>query len=270
MAAAATTFDELCPYWASFEHIGLTDNVHASCSHIVSPILLLGSGQGLVAQLLGKLGHEVTSVDISAPMVEYARSRRNIDTIFADAASVSLARRFSTVIINTGIVTESNVHTPAISGVLDNALDHLDTGGRIVLAYLTYSFPIQVLEGLGLLGRPSANQLVWQARQSLDALKQALADHGCEAALLDRVFVLCHAELDRHRQLVASVGQAYMRENHTTAPDPAVIDKCGDFIPLYLKRESEERLLNAIGRRQVILDSVDAANGTKIVVSTRQ
>ncbi len=270
VATPLTGFEELCPHWALFEHTGLNERVLAAIDCFRSPILLLGSGQGLVPQALQSLGHAVTSVDISRQMIAYARSRRNIETIHGDAASVSIGRRFRTVVVNTGVITQANVRSPFARAVVHNAAAHLTANGRVVLAYLKYSFSITVFEGLGLLGRPSSNFLVWEARESLDTMKDALASYGCDRALLESVFVLCRDDLERHRDLIARIGTADMKANQSAAPSRELLDRCADFETLYLKPDSEDLLLRTIAEDHAVVQTFEADNGTAIVVYGRK
>jgi SAM-dependent methyltransferase len=261
-----SAFEEFCPYWEFFEHTGLSRDILASIACLASPILLLGSGQGFVTEMLTGLGHDVTNVDVSRAMIEYARRRRNVETIRGDAASVRLDRRFQTIIVNTGLLTEANVRTGFISQLLDNVDRHLRERGHVVLAYLKRCPSTEALAHLGLLDRPSNNGMLWEARASLDTIKTGLLARGYEPSTLDILFLLFEEELEQHRQLVVNVGNAYVTARHAETPPTEFLDSCADFGLCLLTSEAEQLMLDAIEDRHRIVERVDADQTTRILV----
>jgi SAM-dependent methyltransferase len=270
MTTPSSSFDELCAYWEFFERSGLNENVLELSEYIRSPVLLLGSGQGVVSQALLDQGLDVTNVDISNSMIQYARSRRNVETIEANAASVSFDRKFNTILVNTGILTEENIRTSFNLDLLKNVDKHLAERGRVLLAYLRCSFSIKVFERLGLLGRPSNNAIFWSARESLEKIKESFIASGYEKDLIDLLFVLCEDDLDKHREFITRVGNEYLKVNETTEPSSEFLDKCADFAACFLKSETEHILIQSIEERYAIVSKFDADNGTRIVVYERK
>jgi SAM-dependent methyltransferase len=68
-------------------------------------ILELGVGTGRIARRLVELGHDVTGVDQSAAMLDYARER-GIDCVLADIESLDLHREFDLVLLASHLVND--------------------------------------------------------------------------------------------------------------------------------------------------------------------
>jgi Methyltransferase domain len=269
MTLPGSAFDAFGPYWEYFEQAGLSGEALKSIEPIVSPVLVLGSGQGVVSQTLTAAGHDVTNVDCSRAMIDYARTRRQVETILGDAASIALERRFATVIIATGILTDANVHTRFVTDVVNNADRHLSDDGHVVLAYFRRSRAREVLERLGLLGHPSTNAKVWEGRDSLAGMKAALMACGYGDRALDVAFVVFDEALDRQRQLMADVGHAYVRARGVAAPPPEFLDQFAELGECYLSSESEDAVRKAIEDRHTIVNRLEPADDTIVLVYKR-
>jgi SAM-dependent methyltransferase len=270
LATRVSSFDELSPYWRFLENGGLNENLSVLVEYVASPVLLLGSGQGLVSQKLVARGYDVTNVDISRSMIGYAKSRRGVETIEADAASVSISRKFRTIIISTGLVTEANAQTRFVVELLTNVDRHLACGGQVLLTYLKTSSSVQVFEYLGLLGRPSNNFDIWNARASLDKMKECLSAKGYDNNLIDYLFVLFEDKLEDHRQMIERIGSEYMKINGGAEPPQKLIDACADFASCYLKPVSEHSLIKAIEERYGILVQLGLDDKVKAIVYARR
>jgi len=69
------------------------------------PVLVVGAGQGLIVAELRKRGFRCDGVDLSSEKIRYAKLRRGISLVDADAKAMPLAQRtFLTVIDATGVV----------------------------------------------------------------------------------------------------------------------------------------------------------------------
>src|SRR5258706_13536398 len=80
-----------------------------SLRHIVNeihaPALVIGAGQGLIVAELQKKGIQCDGVDLSPEMIRYAKIRRGLDLIRADAKAMPFGNEtYRTVICATGVV----------------------------------------------------------------------------------------------------------------------------------------------------------------------
>jgi len=72
---------------------------------IVSPVLVVGAGHGLIVEELRKRGHQCDGVDLSPEMIRQAKLRRGITVVPADATSLPFpAASYATIIYATGVV----------------------------------------------------------------------------------------------------------------------------------------------------------------------
>ena len=131
---------------------------------IRSPVLVVGAGQGLLVAELQAKGFQCEGVDFSAEMVWYAKSRRGLDLILADAAALPLGDATDeTVIYATGVI-DFNGHEEAIRQMLTEGRRVLKPGGKIFVAFYRMSPAMEYfLQRLGLL-----NHHVFQHRQCIE------------------------------------------------------------------------------------------------------
>ena len=161
-------FRRLAFCWHAFEHDGLTDTMVAGClGHVDGPILVVGSGQGLVSQGLQRAGFEVVSVDSEPEMAVQAQARRNIATRVADFFELEADPGIRTVLVNTGVVTPSLVRTRA-EAFARQLRRLVPVDGRVVLSYFQRTAFMDVAEEMGLR----------QSLSLLDSLCRRVIDHG--------------------------------------------------------------------------------------------
>jgi SAM-dependent methyltransferase len=92
--------------WELFETMGTAaEDLDDFEGLLASPMLVVGSGQGLLVRALRDRGHDVHGVDSSRRMAERASQRRGTDTVVADAAALPFASAgLRTVLLATGVL----------------------------------------------------------------------------------------------------------------------------------------------------------------------
>ncbi len=106
MADLARFWENWAPYLSHIEdnHLDL-ENIQRLGAHISDPVLIIGAGQGLLVEQLQKSGHSVDGVELSPLMIKYAKTRRGLELIEANARQLPLAdNTYNTTIIATGVV----------------------------------------------------------------------------------------------------------------------------------------------------------------------
>jgi ubiquinone/menaquinone biosynthesis C-methylase UbiE len=106
MTRASEFWDLLAPH-----HHALEDNyldlasIRRILGAIQQPVLVVGAGQGLLVEELQKRGFQCDGVDLSAEMIRYAKLRRGLTLIEADARALPFgAGSYATVIYATGVI----------------------------------------------------------------------------------------------------------------------------------------------------------------------
>jgi ubiquinone/menaquinone biosynthesis C-methylase UbiE len=153
MNRASDFWDALAPHHSAiennyFDRSSLRRIVH----ELREPILVVGAGQGLIVAELLKMGFQCDGVDFSAEMIRYARLRRGLSLIRADAKAMPLkAGAYQTIIYATGVVDFIGDETE-IKRIMDEARRVVSPTGSIFVAFYRASAAVEkLLTELGLL-----------------------------------------------------------------------------------------------------------------------
>ena len=116
------------------------------------PVLVVGAGQGLIVAELLKTGFQCDGVDFSAEMIRYARLRRGLSLIQADAGAMPLKNgAYQTIIYATGVVDFMGEEAE-IERIMDEAARIVSPTGNIFVAFYRASAAVEdFLTDLGLL-----------------------------------------------------------------------------------------------------------------------
>jgi hypothetical protein len=106
MTVSSTYWDIWAPYLPYLEDNLLDlETITELSASVTDPVLVVGAGQGLLVQGLTQKGFRVDGVERSPVMIEYARSRRGLKLIEADARNMPFDdNTYATSIIATGVV----------------------------------------------------------------------------------------------------------------------------------------------------------------------
>lgn len=109
-------FDNLAFCWSHFEQDGLNNQmINQYFASIKSPLLVVGSGQGIVSKCFLSKGLDVDNIDRLKSMANLAKSRRQIKTMVIDFLEFSPKKKYKTVIVNTGVLSSSFVSSHCLS-----------------------------------------------------------------------------------------------------------------------------------------------------------
>lgn len=139
-------------------HSAIEDNyfdlpsLHRILAELRGPVLVVGAGQGLIMEELLKTGFQCDGVDYSVEMIRYARLRRGLSLIQADAKAMPLKTgAYQTIIYATGVIDFIGDETE-IKQILDEAARIVSPGGSIYVAFYRASAAVEgLLTDLGLL-----------------------------------------------------------------------------------------------------------------------
>ena len=163
-------WDALAPH-----HELLEDNyfdvpsVRLLLDRIEEPVLVVGAGQGLIVAELRTRGFSCEGIDLSREMIRYARARRGIALIEADARSLPFAPgTYRTILYATGVL-DFMTDQEEIRIILKEGQRILNGAGTMFAAFYRLSdAQVKFMERVGLL----ANHLVCQ-RESLELYQQS-------------------------------------------------------------------------------------------------
>lgn len=140
MTGSSEFWDALAPHHASIE-----DNyfdlptLRLILHHIHPPVLVVGAGQGLIVEELRKNGFQTDGVDFSPEMIRYAKTRRALEFIQADARDMPFQEgAYQTIIYTTGVV-DFLADEERIRLIMSEARRAVDPSGDIFVAFYRFS-----------------------------------------------------------------------------------------------------------------------------------
>src|SRR5215831_7992808 len=106
MAHVSEFWDWLAPHHGAVENSYLDLlSIRRILDALHPPVLVVGAGQGLIVEELQKQGFHCDGLDLSPEMIKYAKLRRGLTLIEADAKAMPFAEgKYGTVIYATGVV----------------------------------------------------------------------------------------------------------------------------------------------------------------------
>ena len=106
MKPTSDFWDALAPYHSEIENNYFDlPSLRRIIHEVGEPVLVVGAGQGLIVAELKHRGLQCDGVDFSAEMIRYARLRRGLDLIQADAKAMPLkSGSYQTIIYATGVI----------------------------------------------------------------------------------------------------------------------------------------------------------------------
>ena len=138
--SSAQFWDALAPHHSRIEnnYFDLT-SVRRIVAELQEPVLVVGAGQGLLVAELRKKGVECDGVDFSAEMIRYAKSRRGLELVLADARALPFADgTYGTVVYATGVV-DFSMDEAAVRSMLKEGTRVVRDAGKIFIGFYRIS-----------------------------------------------------------------------------------------------------------------------------------
>ena len=140
MTRSSEFWDALAPHHATIENSYLDLPSLRRILHLIhQPVLVVGAGQGLIVAELRQRGVQCDGVDLSPEMIKYARMRRKLDLIQADARAMPFEKSaYRTIICATGVVDFMS-DEEGIRVILNEVRRIADPSGSILVAFYRLS-----------------------------------------------------------------------------------------------------------------------------------
>jgi ubiquinone/menaquinone biosynthesis C-methylase UbiE len=146
-------WNALAPFHSAIENNYFDlPSLHRILHEVREPVLVVGAGQGLIVAELLEKGFRCDGVDFSSEMIRYARSRRGLSLIQADAKAMPLKDgAYQTIIYATGVVDFTGDEAE-IKRIMDEAARIVSPTGTVFVAFYRSSPAVErLLTDLGLL-----------------------------------------------------------------------------------------------------------------------
>jgi ubiquinone/menaquinone biosynthesis C-methylase UbiE len=133
-------WDALAPqHWRIENNYLDPASIRRVLQEIRSTVLVVGAGQGLIVAELLKNGLKCDGVDLSAKMIEYAKRRRGLKLIQADAKSMPFRNAtYHTLVYATGVV-DFLIDEEEIRVILNEATRIVCPSGNVFVAFFRLS-----------------------------------------------------------------------------------------------------------------------------------
>ena len=140
MSRSSDFWDALAPHHSAIENNYLDlPSLRRIIHDIHQPVLVVGAGQGLIVEELQKKGLHAEGVDLSSEMIRYARIRRGLALVHADARAMPFGKgTYKTIIYATGVVDFMS-DEEEIRVVMNEARRIADHSGNIFVAFYRLS-----------------------------------------------------------------------------------------------------------------------------------
>ena len=146
-------WDALAPYHYSIENNYFDlGSLHRIVQEIRPPVLVVGAGQGLIVGELRKNGIQSDGVDLSSKMVRYAKARRGLEFVQADARELPFEEgAYKTIICASGVV-DFTADEEQVRLIIDETRRIVNRPGYLFVAFYRFSSASEdFLARLGLL-----------------------------------------------------------------------------------------------------------------------
>ena len=146
MTEMASFWELWSPYWSYEEDFFLDlESIDKLIDTIRNPVLIIGAGQGLLVEQLQKKGFKVDGVDLDSNMIIYAKKRRGLNLIQANANNMPFAdNSYKTSIIATGVVDWLD-DEEQIKLIINEVFRITDDAGRVFVAFYKYHSKVEKL-----------------------------------------------------------------------------------------------------------------------------
>ena len=151
-------WEALAPHHSAIENNYLDlPSLRRIVHDIHQPVLVVGAGQGLIVAELRKNGFRSDGVDLSSEMIRYAKTRRGLTFVQADARAMPFGEgTYETIIYATGVV-DFIEDEEQIGVIMNEARRTINRSGKIFVAF--YKLSAASEEFLAKLGLLSNNVL---------------------------------------------------------------------------------------------------------------
>ena len=146
MEETASYWTAWSPYWSYQEDFFLDlDAINKLSAFITNPVLIVGAGQGLLVEQLQKNDFTVDGIDLAPQMISYAKERRGLDFIQANAGNMPFADdSYKTSIVATGVVDFIN-DEEQIKSIINETFRVTDSFGKVFVAFYKYHPKVEAL-----------------------------------------------------------------------------------------------------------------------------
>jgi SAM-dependent methyltransferase len=140
MTCASEFWDALAPHHSALENSYLDlASLRRIQQEIRPPVLVVGAGQGLIVAALQAQGLQCDGVDLSAEMIRYARLRRGLALVHADARALPFGSgAYKTIIYATGVIDFMS-DTEEIRAIMNEGRRIAEHSGTIFVAFYNFS-----------------------------------------------------------------------------------------------------------------------------------
>jgi hypothetical protein len=235
------------PYWSYQEDFFLdSETINKISAAFASPVLIIGAGQGLLVDQLQKNGFSVDGIDSDPQMISYAKKRRGLDLVLANAANLPFANNsYQTCIIATGVVDFID-NEGQIKLIINEALRVTDGSGKVFIAFYKYHPKVEaILKFMGIITEERILRFKKLSEITILSLENPLkfisaVRKEANVGLINAFFVLMKAQLflpKKEKKQSRRLSVIWKQAKHELNNPQSLIDSLPELVPYRKDRE---------------------------------
>ena len=267
-------FEHLAFCWKHFEDDGLNgNNVQKYLDRAAGRVLIVGSGQGLVASALVKQGAEPVCIDCSHSMARYARERSGIETEVINFIDYEAgAECFDTVLVNTGVLYPAFLaaHQQHFTKKLSFCLRN---GGRLLLCFFQLTDFDSTVEEFRLAQDREQLIDIWNYLCDNGSLVQFLRVKFRSRQGIDYLLQRHQTELREYEEQIRNAGRAFMQIEQRSASDPKLysfLQRSLPYVCYGIPRKEQLELFDCLSNLGFVIERLDSKDKLVVVLLKKE
>jgi ubiquinone/menaquinone biosynthesis C-methylase UbiE len=255
MKEASSYWTAWSPYWSYQEDFFLDlDAINKLAVFITNPVLIIGAGQGLLVEQLQKNNFTVDGIDLNPQMISYAKERRGLNLIQANAGDMPFADdSYKTSIIATGVVDFID-DEEQIKLIINEALRVTETSGRVFVAFYKYHPRVDaLLKSTGIITENRSLRFKKLAEMTMLSFENPLrfvraVQNEANVGFLSSIFILMKAQMllpKKEKRESKKLSVLWKRAKRELDNPQSLIDCLPELVP-YRNREEIKNLFKKL------------------------
>lgn len=248
-------FKDLSFCWDCFEQDGMNNKLISQfMATITSPVLVVGSGQGIVSRVLLDNGHHVHSIDCLESMAQLAIQRNSVETEVINFLDLNVTNEYRTVIINTGVIYPS-----FIKRYLDDFINKIDkvlkNEGVILLSFFRKTDFDKTVLDLRLHKDKRILVEIWRGLNSGRNIFKVLSNEFRNTPGIKYLLYRHKRELEEFEVQIRNAGRRF-GSSHNSCETERFIAKSLPYVSFGLERSDQTAIFHSFDRLPIKLKEV--------------
>jgi len=231
---------------------------------ILSPVLVVGSGQGIVSRALLDDGHHVHSIDCLESMAQLAARRNYVETEVIDFLDLNATNEYRTVIINTGVLYPIFIKRH-LNDFVDKINEVLRCGGVILLSFFRKTDFDRTVLDLKLHKDQRLLVEIWRGLNSGRNIFEVLSNEFRDLPGIQYLLCRHKQELEEFEAQIRDAGRRF-GSFHSSSETERFISKALSYVSFGLDRSDQISIFHSLDRLSMKLKNVYSVKNASYAV----